>query len=635
MCDVSSQAKEETFQEELAEWENINHLLRRHGCRAVGVCEPQEGEAGAVVLDHQASLAVKCALKSLVEDTERRQNLIHGLIQSNNQLKEDVRQQQGRAARQEQKARELQSILDNVKAKIRDLEDDFISKTCQQQSHVKSLLKDKQTAAEQCQKHQDKLREQEENIAHLQQRLSQAVTEEDKRMAQQKKVFMRLVSRPPRENNMLDQQILEIIDGYERQVNRLQEEIRMYQGVGSDVPVRERKSSESSLDLDATPNYKALLKSYQQQIREARENNEQLVRENSQIRQELESRPSVREVKLYKQQVRRLEKILHQNNISFRGIIREKNEDKVAEVPSTRVQDIDQLPVGECRRYLQDACRELGVDDLKDLVLVSSSKVQQAETCSKYHKILSGISSVVSSPRAPPLLYKPSIAPPGGRAPASSHESDFGHLLPTIDMWAGQLLSLKALHRALRKLSERLLPYPQADAAQEATDSVRVEELLLLVDTMIEDVESQKQDQSTLSPHTLQALVSHFQKLFDVASVGGVYPRMNEVYSRLGEMSNMTRSLCCILGIDASSSSSVLVNTVWRLCKEVEEGGSQKLQHLLGTLDIDSVINKIQEHDEFFPAFEELVKDLLEVLGIGQLDEILPEVQRLKRLNSE
>lgn len=49
--------------------------------------------------------------------------------------------------------------------------------------------------------------------------------------------------------------------------------------------------------------------------------------------------------------------------------------------------------------------------------------------------------------------------------------------------------------------------------------------------------------------HTLSSMVSHFGKLFDVASLSGVYPRMNEVYTRLGEMTNMTRNLREVLGL--------------------------------------------------------------------------------------
>lgn len=47
--------------------------------------------------------------------------------------------------------------------------------------------------------------------------------------------------------------------------------------------------------------------------------------------------------------------------------------------------------------------------------------------------------------------------------------------------------------------------------------------------------------------YTLSSMVSHFQKLFDVTSLSGVYPRMNEVYTRLGEMTNMMRNLQDVL----------------------------------------------------------------------------------------
>ncbi|NP_001089214.1 centrosomal protein 70kDa L homeolog [Xenopus laevis] len=632
MSEQLPSAKEEPFKEVLAEWENINRLLKRHGCSPVSVSKAQDKAnlSGAVLLDHQASQAVASAFKSLIQDTERRQNLIHGLIQSNNQLKEDVQQQQGRAARQEQRASDLQKILDNVKAKIRDLEDDFISKTRQQQNQVKDLLKEKQVANEQCQKQQDKMRELEEKVVQLKKQLSQAQTVEEKRVTSQRKAFLQLLSRLPRDNNGTDQQILDIIGGYEGQVTQLQKELKRYKVADVELSVRERKYSEESLNLDTTPNYRALLKSYQEQMRDAKEKKEQLVRENSQMQQELEGRPTVRELKLYKQHVRKMEKLLRQNNISFRGIMREKNENKAPLHQSTRVEDIDQLPTDDCRRYLQEVCRELGICDLKDLIPVSLSKVREADTCSKLHKILSGIGSVLSSPRAPQLLFKASSRGLGSNTIDSKNELDFLHLLPTIEMWAGQLLSLKGLHRSLKKLGEKILPYGQPSMVPEGPDSVRVEDLQLLLDSMIEDVESRKQDPASLSPHTLLALVSHFQKLFDVPSLGGVYPRMNEVYSKLGELSNMMKSLCCLLGIGGVASSSAVVNAVWRLCRDLEEVDSQKLQQILGTLDIDSVINKIQEHEEFFPAFEGLIKALLNLLEIDQLDEIVPEVRRLK-----
>ncbi|XP_063788881.1 centrosomal protein of 70 kDa isoform X1 [Pseudophryne corroboree] len=620
---------EETSKKEMDEWENINKILKRHGCRPVHVSEG-DGFSGAIVLDSQASLALRSAVKLLVEDTERRQNLIHGLIQSNNQLKQDVRWQQDRAGRQEQRVNELQRILESVKVKLRDLEDDFIAKMRQHQAEMTNLLKEKEAAHEHCQKNREKLREQEEDIVRLKKRLAQAENTEEKRVDCQKKAFQRLLNREPREI-LLDQQILDVIDGYERQMRLLQNELRKYESV--DYPVRERIYSEASLDLDATTNYKALIKSYQDQIKEARKRNEDLVRDNAQLREEMESRPTAREFKLYKQQMRKMEKILLQNNIRVRGVTRERTEEAPVQPASTDIRGVNGLPASECQQHLQDVCRELNVQDVKDLIPVAASRCRQAETCSRLHKILSDISKVVSGPRAPQLLYKHNTWMRENRGADTSDESDFIHLLPTVELWAGQLLSLQALHRALRTLSQKLLPDQQLNRTQEPSDSVRVEELLLLVDTMVEDVDSRKQDSTSVSPHTLQALVAHFQKLFDVPSVIGVYPRMNEVYSKLGEMNNAMKNLRSILGLDDLASAATLVSAVWGLCREAE-GQSQKLQQILGTLDIDSIINKIEEHEEFFPAFDGLIKELLDVLEIDYLDAILPEVKRLKMLDS-
>lgn len=67
--------------------------------------------------------------------------------------------------------------------------------------------------------------------------------------------------------------------------------------------------------------------------------------------------------------------------------------------------------------------------------------------------------------------------------------------------------------------------------------------------------------------HTLSCMVSHFQTLFDVKSLQGVYPRMNELYARLGEATNAMRSLQDVLELgdchtDSDTSSTVQTRDV-------------------------------------------------------------------------
>ncbi|XP_038076662.1 uncharacterized protein LOC119744669 [Patiria miniata] len=62
-------------------------------------------------------------------------------------------------------------------------------------------------------------------------------------------------------------------------------------------------------------------------------------------------------------------------------------------------------------------------------------------------------------------------------------------------------------------------------------------------------------------------MVAHFQKLFDVPTEGGVYTRMNELYSRVGEMQNVLHSLKDILGLDEDASASSIVMATAHLCE--------------------------------------------------------------------
>ena len=45
----------------------------------------------------------------------------------------------------------------------------------------------------------------------------------------------------------------------------------------------------------------------------------------------------------------------------------------------------------------------------------------------------------------------------------------------------------------------------------------------------------------------LEAIVSHFQQLFDVPSVGGIYPTMSKIYQLVQESSTVHKQLATIL----------------------------------------------------------------------------------------
>ncbi|NXB17222.1 CEP70 protein, partial [Rhagologus leucostigma] len=296
------------MQQETAEWENINKALMRHGLKPVRLAAPQScrDTSDMIVLDSQSSLGVRLALQTLVEDTERQQKVMQGLMEANRCLRDVVRLEQSRASRQEQRANDFENVVKNIKAKIRQLEDETIAKACQQQNQVKELQKDQQASQVKYQQQQEKLQEQEEIIAHLQKELSRVGREERQRVATQNKMFCQFCKRAPK--SLLDQRYLSAVIFF-----FCEEPIifpnRQYQK-DEDQVQREVKNKEEFLNLDATPNYKALLTSFQKQLTETKAKNEQLLLENINLKKDLEIRPTAQELKFYKHQVKKLQKTL-------------------------------------------------------------------------------------------------------------------------------------------------------------------------------------------------------------------------------------------------------------------------------------------------------------------------------------
>ncbi|XP_038037862.2 centrosomal protein of 70 kDa isoform X2 [Anas platyrhynchos] len=563
----------------------------RHGLRPVSLAAPQNSRnvSDMIVIDTQSSLGIRLALTTLVEDTDRHQRMMQGLMQANRNLRDEIRQERGRASRQEQRANELENVVKNIKSKICQLEDETIAKVCQQQNQVKELQKDQQVSQSKYQQQQEKLQEQEEIIARLQKELCKAGMEEQQRVAAQTKMFCRFCKRAPK--SLLDQQFLCLIDYYESQINQMKKELRQYKK-DEDHVQREVKSKEEFLNLDATPNYRALLMSFQNQLLEAKARNEQLVLENANLKKDLETRPTAQELKLYKQRVKKLEKILKKTIQSSGSGIREGTEEK------------------------KEPENTAGADQLQ--------AVSQ-----QYLQVLSNIDSIIRSPRAPPLIYRRSKGPVQNYVKENGQECGFEHLPLTIEMWADQLMALKDLHRSLRKLTLELVPWHTTDP-QENRESIRVQDLQFIVDTVLEEIENKEKNSQTPSLPTLYAIILHFQKLFDVNSLNGIYPRMNEVYTKLGELTNAMRNLHELLELDSSVPPTVVVDTVGKLCDIINENVNEQVQQLLGTQDIHSIINKLEEHECFFPPFQALIQDLLRLLEISNLDDILPTVQNLK-----
>ncbi|XP_041822220.1 centrosomal protein of 70 kDa isoform X2 [Chelmon rostratus] len=567
-------------EQEQVEWDDVNKLLQHHGFKTMHFADPVENKnlSDLVLLDKKSAGEIRMTLKTMLTDSERRQALIQELIKSNNQLKEEAHEQMRQAAQKSQRATELEGLLDAVKTRLQDLEDRYLGKAVQQHSHTQRLQQEKQEAQKLCEVLEQKLSKQREEAAQLQRKIYFTIKEEERRLARQSHTFQHICKKVSQQNSPADQQVLDVIDFYEGKMTQLLDELRSARGEPEGSQVRIKKTSSN-----VTPSFKTILRAYQDQQKGSKSQIEELKREVERLKQELETRPTLRDVKFYKHKLRRLEASNKSNN--------------------TRLPKADDT--AEISENISDLTRE-------------------ASLCAHYNHLLNEISAVVTNPKAPFRLrrQKPSSV--------ASEWAGFQSLLPTLEIWAQQLHLLQDLQRGLNKLTARLMPWQNSDGGHDAAEAVKVEDMMLLVDTMLENT-STDDDKVLRSPtrYTLAAMVSHFQKLFDVTSLSGVYPRMNEVYTRLGEMTNAMRNLREALELDGRAPPAEVVNHVARLVSSTEHIAG--LHNLLGDAEIDSIIVKVKQHEEFFPAFHALIVDILQTLGVSQLDDILPALKSLKQ----
>lgn len=356
----------------------------------------------------------------------------------------------------------------------------------------------------------------------------------------------------------------------------------------------------------------ACLQSYQEQLKETKAQREELRTEIQRLKEDLESRPTIKELKTCKQQLRRLDRIIQQSNIRSSQALKTLDCAETLNTDNTGIQHLDD---STCKRHLMDVCKELNVQDVNHLLSAVKVQRQQVESAFKLEKILHDITAVLTNPRAPLGLLRQ-------RAQTNlelSRKAEFELIIPTLEVWSRQLTSLADLHRALIRLEKRLLPWQPEGSITAPSGPVRVEDSMLIVDTLLDETASDDKVLRSPTRHTLESMVAHFQKLFDAPSLTGIYPRMNEVYTKLGEMNNAMRNLRDVLDLDDKAPPSEVINKVAAVVSQSGNAAGQELYSLLESSDIESIIVKLKEHEEFFPVFHSFILELLQTLGENKL----------------
>ena len=238
---------------------------------------------------------------------------------------------------------------------------------------------------------------------------------------------------------------------------------------------------------------------------------------------------------------------------------------------------------------VQQVSAQLGLADAKELPATLEQLLKVVDAVPGMQRFIRSVCDVVMSGRH---SGKPSTF---GATTEPSSMMEF--VLPTLRAWEAQLTqvsSLTELHsRLLSELSRRTHPFHHALSPTtpiellltELADLVSSENrLFTLMYGPVPDAAAKHSAASIPDYSSLNAVASaakmlaHFQHLFDVPHVNGVYPKMNELYVFASEQRVAMGQLRSLLRLGVGVPTAAVVNAVReRLGRWEEEGGVKRL----------------------------------------------------------
>ncbi|XP_063423324.1 centrosomal protein of 70 kDa-like isoform X1 [Mytilus trossulus] len=618
------------YRVEVEEWQDINKELKKHGLPIVKILHPSDVtllSGRTICMDLPMSQTVRENFISLMVDCDHRQNLLQDLILSNNQIKEDLTKQTDLMEKYHGRMKELKVLLESSRNRVEELEKDQDMKSSIFEEEEEKLKNTKKSMHQKCKFLQQKCDNQEKELERLKHKLGKMASEEEKRTERQNQIFQEFKKRTARAHNTMDEKLLDIIDAYEKQISSMQKELDFYK---SDEVTDNRTYEEDSVhEAGVSSNMKSLIRSYEKQLSKANDKVKKLQDEKDLVKLEMGSRPEITDYRVIQQRVKKLEKLLAVHNISIPGENDKKDPFRQRKKYSTKLDDLEYLPLDLCRQYLRDVATELDTDDLENVTPRVQKFNERLETALQFEQFCRNVTEMVN---------EDDINTSKGRSKSPSRKKNnlssksLQLAMATIQSWKDDQDSLQELAISVNKLGDRVAPWLKIRLGSEPS----VSKIITALDKLVYDdgISKDKDGKEHPSRSVLESIVKHFQTLFDVPSVSGVYPRMNDIYSKLGEVHNVLNTLRNLLGLDTDCKSSDIVDTVGRLCSQHNNTTSRQLKALLQTEDLEGVIRRLEEHNSFFPAFQEVMRKMFDILDVQRMDQVIPAVRALKLLAS-
>jgi len=399
--------------------------------------------------------------------------------------------------------------------------------------------------------------------------------------------------------------------------------------------------------------------------------------QNATLQRELEKRPSYNEWTRLKQELNSMNKKLMETSkvaslrkyMDTRELIRRDKE-----IHNLGLTDVDGMPIQIMREILQDLCRILSIKDVTVLV-DSVAKITKCVECVPILEqyISKIVRTLIASDHAPELIKISKVAP----------KNIFDQVLPVLKDWIIKLDKVEALTSFRVKVDEKLRKrtvYIDSQKKQHGGAEVlgpdgslmALHDIVKQIDELVQSEEyllnskhcfNSAEKELVKNPEDLcNRIIRHFQHIFTVKSIEGVFPKMNQIYLELNEMRNFLKTIKSILGLGQNCAINLCFKELSKMVDEKNENTFKldnmvkemqnnernptvitkwndiliEIQRLFQCQSEDEIVNQCQEllkrckdYDAVFPRVNNLINQLRVTLNVEYAHQILPKVKEL------
>ena len=389
---------------------------------------------------------------------------------------------------------------------------------------------------------------------------------------------------------------------------------------------------------------------------------EDKISKNKSLNLELEKRPSYSEWSRLRNELNIMNKKLMETKkvaslrkyMDTRELIKRDKE-----IHSLNLIEINNLPLQIMKEILQDLCRILSIKDVTILV----ENVNKIRKCVECVPILEQyISKIVrillSSDHAPELIKISKIAP----------KNIFDQVVPILKQWVIKLDKIDALtifrSKINKILKRRTIYIKNKDKKEEEEELLALHEIVKQIEELVESEEyllnskqcfSNAEKNLVLNPNDLNnRIIKHFQHIFSIKNIEGVFPKMNQIYLEINQQKNLIKTIKSILGLPQNCA----INLCFKELQKLMDGNTNnnnnndkkingsvitkwneiliETKKLLQCKNEDEIIiqckeliERCKEYDAVFPRVHNLVNQLRATLNVEYAHQILPKVKEL------